>query len=125
LAGEGAEPTLRSKGTNGQMTTEREQSPADASSHRQSRSIDADGCDRLEGHLRIDFAAGQKQAVTHVPFSPPFARTPEVECEVLDDADVRLKPAAIYTYGVRLEARRSGDTSRPQSVPVGYEVRAA
>lgn len=95
---------------------------ANQACHWQSRGTDADGRDRLEGTVQIDFAAGQRQAVAHVPFSPPFAQPPAVECEVLDDADVCVKPAAVYTYGLRLEARRGGDCTRPQSVPVGYEV---
>lgn len=65
------------------------------------------GAELLEGQLVATFAAGSRQAVLHVPFSPPFSAAPKVECEVVDGADVRIKVGAVFPYGTRLELKRN------------------
>ena len=65
------------------------------------------GADLLEGQLVASFESGSRQAVLHVPFSPPFAAAPHVDCEVADGSDVRIKVGAVFTYGVRLELKRN------------------
>jgi len=75
----------------------------------QSRSIDADGRDCLTGMLEGQFVPGQKQLMLHLQFQPPFPNTPTLDMHLLDDVDVRLKLGALYPYGARIEARRSGN----------------
>lgn len=65
------------------------------------------GADVLEGQLTAVFAAGARQTVLHVPFIPPFAEVPRVECEVADGSDSRIKVGTVFPYGVRLELKRS------------------
>ena len=65
------------------------------------------GVELLEGHLVAEFAAGSRQAVLHVPFSPPFTASPKVDCEVVDGAEVRIKVGAVFPYGTRLELKRN------------------
>lgn len=70
------------------------------------RRIEANGDDVLEAQSVAYFPAGTRQAVLHIPFSPAFAETPRVECEVADGSEVRLKMGAVFPYGARVELKR-------------------
>ena len=72
---------------------------------------DAEGVDVFEGLLRVDFAAGQKLAIIHVPFWPAFDNRPQIACE---GTDCRVKVAAIQAYGARIEVKRSDATDAVQ-----------
>jgi len=80
------------------------------------RSAPGPGEDFLEGTLRSEFVPGQKLLFLHVPFSPPFLAVPELECEVQAEGEVRLKVAAVYRYGARIELRRSGPLTEIEPV---------
>ena len=88
-----------------------------------SRSTSPEGDDVLEGSVVVQFEADQKQATAHLSFCPAFCEPPEVECEPLDDASVRLKIAAVYSYGARIDVRRS--QGGPARVELGFTARAA
>jgi hypothetical protein len=79
---------------------------------------DDEGVDVFEGTIRVDFAAGQKLAVVHLPFWPAFSCPPRVVCE---GADCRVKVAAVQVYGTRIEVKRITDTEATQ---MWLEVRA-
>jgi hypothetical protein len=68
---------------------------------------DEQGGEMVEGTIKVFFEVGQKRAHLHVPFSPPMAGLPEVECEPAGDDQIRLKVAVRQPYGVRIEARRA------------------
>ena len=72
---------------------------------------DSLGGETLNGTIRVVFGVGQKRAHLHVPFSPPLAGLPEVECEAVSDDSVRCKVAVRQPYGIRIEARRSDASS--------------
>lgn len=72
------------------------------------RRIETNGDDVLEVHATAHFAVGSRQAVLHIPFTPAFEITPQVECEVADGSDVRLKVGAVFPYGARVELKRTG-----------------
>lgn len=74
------------------------------------RAFDEEGADTLEGMLQTRFEPGQKLAMLHVPFCPPFASIPRFSCETADDG-VRAKVAAVYSYGARIELKRTADLS--------------
>ena len=65
-----------------------------------------DGSENLEGAVRIVFAAGQRAASIHIPFTPPFATAPQVECEIVSDEPARWKVSVVYAYGMRVELKR-------------------
>ena len=71
------------------------------------RSQDESGSEVVEGVIRVRFDKGQKRANLHVPFSPPLAGMPDVECECVGDEPLRLKVPVRQSYGIRIEARRS------------------
>ncbi len=57
--------------------------------------------------MKVRFDKGQKRANLHVPFSPPLAGMPDVECECVGDESLRLKVPVRQSYGIRIEVRRS------------------
>lgn len=72
----------------------------------------AEGGDQIEGAIRIAFAVGQRAASVHIPFSPPFAAVPQVECELDGGEPARWKVSVVYAYGMRVELKReSSDES--------------
>jgi len=83
------------------------------------RLVDEQGGEMIDGTIRVFFEVGQKRAHLHVPFSPPLAGLPEVECEAVSDDSVRCKVALRQPYGIRIEARRS-DASRPLNTDIGF-----
>ncbi len=89
----------------------------DLVSRLQRRCLDS-GSDLLEGQLVATFEAGARQAVLHVPFSPPFLAAPQIDCEVADGSEVRIKVGAVFTYGVRLELKRNSVELPEQAVAV-------
>jgi hypothetical protein len=101
--------------------------PQSSSDNRQwmTRSVGADGWECIEGAVKVDFAAGQKQAMIHLAFSPPLLEQPDVECEALDESDVRFKVAAVHPYGARIEAKRAGRSETAETVEVGFTAIAA
>ncbi len=74
---------------------------------RMTRQTLPDGVEEIEGSVRVLFAVGQRTVSVHVPFAPPFAVTPQVECELVSDEDVRWKVSVVYPYGIRIELKRS------------------
>jgi hypothetical protein len=83
------------------------------------RRKDDRGGEMIEGTIRVFFEVGQKRAHLHVPFSPPLAGLPEVECEAVRDDSVRCKVAVRQPYGIRIEARRS-DASESLHTDIGF-----
>ncbi|MSR59856.1 MAG: hypothetical protein EXS05_19830 [Planctomycetaceae bacterium] len=64
--------------------------------------------ERLQGTVVAEFVSGQSLSTVHVAFHPPFARAPEVSCEVANRSATRIKAVTVYPYGARLELKRSG-----------------
>jgi len=88
--------------------TEDDEESADALvTQRMTRQTLPDGVEEIEGSVRVLFAAGQRIVSVHVPFSPPFAVAPQVECELVSDEEVRSKVSVVYPYGIRIELKRS------------------
>lgn len=79
------------------------------------------GVDQIEGAIRISFAAAQKVASVHVPFSPPFAAVPQVECETIGDDPARWKVSVVYAYGMRVELKRES-TDEPVEIELSYSA---
>ena len=84
----------------------------------------AEGLDVAEGSFRVRFAAGQRLAPVHLPFSPPLTDTPEFECEPADDSDLRFRTTAVHAYGIRIEVSRSADCDQAAAVEVAWMASA-
>ena len=78
----------------------------EATTHWMTRQALPDGVDQIEGAIRVPFTSGQKAASIHIPFSPPFAAVPQVECEIVGDEPARWKLSVVYAYGMRVDLKR-------------------
>jgi hypothetical protein len=81
----------------------------------------AEGVENIAGAVRVPFAAGQRSASIHVPFSPPFATVPQVECEVISEESARWKVSVVYAYGMRIELKRD-DSREAAEIELAYEA---
>jgi len=71
------------------------------------RSRSADGVETIRGELVAEFAPGDRIAILHVAFCPPFERLPTVEAQRTFGPACELKIAQILHQGARLEVRLS------------------
>lgn len=85
------------------------------------RQLLPDGAEQIEGAIRVCFAAGQRAASVHVPFSPPFAAVPQVECETDGDDPARWKLAVVYAYGMRVDLKRES-SDEPTELELSYSA---
>lgn len=65
-----------------------------------------EGGEVQSGWVRVDFLPGQRTAIVHIAFCPPFAHKPSLYLEQAGGALVRLKPTHVYPYGFRIEVKR-------------------
>ena len=79
------------------------------------------GGEHLEGGVRATFAAGQRSASVHVPFTPPFAAVPLVDCEIVGDESARWKVSVVYSYGMRIELKRN-ESREPAEIELAYSA---
>lgn len=80
--------------------------------------------EQIEGWVRVHFAAGQRETVIHVAFCPPMSACPEIETEELDGADLEIRVAAVFPFGVRLSVRRSGVLDERNTDRIGFIAQA-
>lgn len=80
-----------------------------------------DGVDQIEGAIRVPFAAGHRAVSVHVPFSPPFAAVPEVECETVGEEPARWKLSVVYAYGMRVDLKRES-SDEPAEIELSYSA---
>ena len=84
------------------------------------------GGEGIQGEMTATFEPGQKVLQLHVPFWPVLARIPSVECEAsVEDGEVRAKVAAVHTFGMRIELRRSAAASQLQHCWVEFSAEMA
>jgi hypothetical protein len=87
------------------------------------RSRTTDGCETIRGTLIAEFAAGERSAIIHTAFCPPFERLPSVKCEAVGGPGCEVKVSQILHQGVRLEVRLSRASTAAQRVTL--EILAA
>ncbi|MCA9057450.1 MAG: hypothetical protein KDA85_03090 [Planctomycetaceae bacterium] len=82
---------------------------------------DESGRELIEGTVRVTFEPGQKRANIHIPFQPPLAGIPDVECEGVGDEALRVKVPVRQSYGIRIEARRV-DATAALDTEIGFSA---
>lgn len=65
----------------------------------------AEGDDLLQGRLSVRLAPGQRTAVAHVVFAPPFQRLPRWYVEQEAGPAAQVRTAQLLPYGARVEVR--------------------
>lgn len=83
-----------------------------------------DDAEQIEGWVRVEFAAGQREAIVHVAFCPPLPGIPEIETEDLEGTDLEIRVAAAFAFGARLSVRRSGSLAESSIARVGFFAQA-
>ena len=89
------------------------------------RQLTEQGNECIEGTIQIAFCPGQKQTAIHIPFCPPLSEKPKVQCEPAEDVPIRFKVALARPYGMRIEAKRTGEIDAECSVQVRFSAVAA
>ena len=84
----------------------------------------ADGGEVIEGAVRIELDPAEKVGVAHLAFSPPLACDPRAECHLLSDFEGRVRITAAKSYGLRIEARQSGQSSLAATINVAFSAQA-
>lgn len=82
------------------------------------RTRSADGVEIIRGTVAAEFAPGDRMAIVHIAFCPPFERIPRVEAEVAAGPACDVKIAQILHQGARLEVRlaRASTTARRATI---------
>lgn len=93
----------------------------DSTTQWMTRQLLPDGVEQIEGAIRVCFASGQRAASVHIPFSPPFAAVPQVECETDGDDPARWKVAIVYAYGMRVDLKRES-SEEPAEIELSYSA---
>jgi hypothetical protein len=84
----------------------------------------ADGGEVIEGAVTIELDPAQKVGVVHLAFVPPLSSDPRAECHLLCDFDGRVRIAVAKSYGMRIEARQSGERALATSINVAFSAQA-
>ena len=84
------------------------------------RSVSEKYQEQIEGEITVVMRDGQKLSVVHVPFVPPLAARPQIECWGENDSQVRFKVASINSFGIRIEIRRSGSDTKETSICLSF-----
>jgi hypothetical protein len=83
-----------------------------------------DGGEVVEGAVRIDLDPAEKVGVAHLSFVPPLACDPKAECHLLCDFGGRVRITAARSYGLRIEARQSGELTLATTINVAFSAQA-
>jgi hypothetical protein len=84
-----------------------------------------DGCEVLEGWLRVELTAGQRHAAAHVAICPPLAGQPVCYAEQSDGPDAQIKVAQVLPHGARLEVKLDRPQSEASHVDIEFSIQPA
>jgi hypothetical protein len=83
-----------------------------------------DGGEVVEGAVRIDLEPSESVGVAHLAFSPPLRCDPRAECHLLCDFDGRVRITTAKSYGLRIEARQSGERALATTINVAFSAQS-
>lgn len=84
-----------------------------------------DGCEVLEGWLRVELTAGQRHAAAHVAICPPLAGQPVCYAEQSDGPDAQIKVAQVLPHGARLEVKLDRPQAEASHVDIEFSIQPA
>jgi hypothetical protein len=88
------------------------------------RGIQRDGSEWMEGVLLVEFRAGQKTAIVHLPVWPAFASQPKIESELLGGPELDIEVKTIRRWGMRIELTRRAAGLDPDSAELAFFISA-
>ncbi|MGE3243536.1 MAG: hypothetical protein AB7G28_18570 [Pirellulales bacterium] len=92
---------------------------------RLTRSRSADGVEAIRGELVAEFAPGDRIAILHVAFCPPFERLPTIEAKRSEGPSCDVKIGQILHQGVRLEVRLSRASTAERRATIEFAASSA
>ncbi len=84
----------------------------------------ANGGEVIEVAIKIELDPAAKIGVAHLSFVPALSCDPQAECHLLSDFDGRVRITAARSYGLRIEARQSGDVSAATVIDVAFSAQS-
>lgn len=88
------------------------------------RGVDDEG-EFAEGEVRLEFAAGERSATTHVSFCPPLETAPRVTATRWRGAAASVTVGQAEIFGARFDVRLDRISDQPQTVVIRYVARSA
>jgi hypothetical protein len=82
----------------------------------------ADGGEVVEGAVKIELREAENVGVAHLSFMPPLACDPHAECHLLSEFDGRVRITTAKSYGLRIEARQSGEPTLSATINVAFSA---
>lgn len=84
------------------------------------------GGECIKGTVLVSFRVGERVAVAHVGFCPPFQETPTVHLSTAyDEMDASVAPGEILPWGIRVECRLEEAAEEPFDIPIDFVATAA
>ncbi|MDO5579964.1 MAG: hypothetical protein Q4G69_02420 [Planctomycetia bacterium] len=80
--------------------------------HQQTRVLQEDGTERIEGCFRIFFDPSEDQKIFHISFCPPYPSIPFFHAEEISRENIKIKISRILPFGVRLELKRDQNSAK-------------
>lgn len=85
----------------------------------------AAGGECIKGSVLVSFRTGDRVAVAHVGFCPPFQQTPTVQLSTAyDEMDAAVAPGEVLPWGIRVECRLEEAAEDPFDIPIDYVATA-
>lgn len=78
----------------------------------------ADGREAVHGMIVAEFAPSERFATMHIAFCPPFERMPQVETEVVEGPDARIKIVQALHNGVQLDVQLPQVAAKSEKVSI-------
>ena len=83
------------------------------------------GGECIKGIVLVSFRTGDRVAVAHVGFCPPFHETPTVQLSTAyDEMDAAVAPGEILPWGIRIECRLEEAAEESFDIPIDYVATA-
>lgn len=84
------------------------------------------GGESIRGTVVVSFQTGERLAVAHVGFCPPFQESPTVHLSTAyDEMDAVVTPGEVLPWGIRVECRLEEAAEDPFDIPVDFVATAA
>lgn len=79
------------------------------------------GGESIRGTAVVSFQTGERLAVAHVGFCPPFQESPTVHLSTAyDEMDAVVTPGEVLPWGIRIECRLEEAAEDPFDIPVDF-----
>lgn len=86
----------------------------------------AAGGESVHGTVVVSFQTGERLAVAHVGFCPPFQESPTVQLSTAyDEMDAVVTPGEVLPWGIRVECRLEEAAEDPFDIPVDFVATTA